>query len=128
MLANSSPPTQVGVSLFLGGDHQAAVVCRERDGQAHVLLLRARHVTYHRQQADWVRVAGQAEAVDLEPAGERQTGCRWEASALWGASYGSFRAREVRKPTERRSQLTSSDPASRYGVGSHTFDGGQGGQ
>lgn len=83
MLVNSVPPTQVGVCFLFRGDHQTAIVRRERDGQAHVLLLRPRHVTYHRQQADWVRVAGQAEAIDLEPAGKRQTSCRRETSALW---------------------------------------------
>lgn len=124
------PPTQVGVSLLFRGDHQAAIVRREGDGQAHVLLLRPRHVTNHRQQADGVRVAGQAEAVDLEPAGERQTGHRRETSALCRTSFTSFRATELRrrKKGQRQSQLTSSDPASRYGVGRHSFDGGQRGQ
>lgn len=92
MIVNSAHPTQIGICLLFRGDHQAAVVCGERDGQAHVLLLRPRHVTYHRQQADRVRVAGQAEAVDLEPAGERQTSCRRETSALWRTSVSSFRA------------------------------------
>lgn len=130
MLVNSCPPTQIGVSLLFCRDHQAAVTCRERDGQAHVLLLRPRHVTYNRQQADRVRVAGQAEAVDLEPAGERQASCRRETSALWRTSVSSFSHFQVcrSKMALPQLQLTSSNPASRYGVSSHSFDGGQRGQ
>lgn len=84
-------PTQIGIRLLFRGDHQAAVICGERDGQAHILLLRPRHVAYHRQQADRVGVTGQAEPVDLEPAGERQTSSRRETSALWRTSVSSFR-------------------------------------
>lgn len=90
MMVNS--PTQIGIRLLFRGDHQAAVICGERDGQAHILLLRPRHVAYHRQQADRVGVTGQAEAVDLEPAGERQTSSRRETSAFWRTSVSSFRA------------------------------------
>jgi hypothetical protein len=57
-------------------------VGREGDGQTDVLLLRARHVAHHAQQADGVGVARGAEAVDLEPAAVGQAGRRGEPAAL----------------------------------------------
>lgn len=107
---NSAPPTQIGVSLLLSGDHQAAVVCREGDGQAHVLLLRPRHVTDDGQQADGMGVAGQAEAVDLEPAAERQAGRRRETSALWRTAVTSFRDYHRRGDARRHCRSHNSPP------------------
>lgn len=88
MLAKPIALTEVGESFLLCGDDQTAIVGWERDGQTHVLLFCTRHVTYYWQQADWVGVTGQAEAIDLEPAAKWQTSCGGKPSAFWNKWRG----------------------------------------
>ena len=70
------------VGLLLRADDQAAVGGGDADGQTDELLLGAGQVPHHRQQPDWVGLAGRAEPANQEPAGEGQAGRGRETPAV----------------------------------------------